>query len=325
MKAIVYTRYGGPNVLRLCELEEPVPGDNDILVRIRAATVAMGDSEMRAFRFAPWLWLPLRVMMGVARPRYRILGSDLSGEVVATGRNVTLFGAGDSVYATSTRFGAHAEYKCLSADGPVATKPVNLTHAEAATIPTGAYNALHFLRRANLQAGQRVLVNGAGGAIGVMAVQLARYFGAQVTAVDSADKLDLLRSIGADSVIDYRVDDFTRTGQTWDVIFDVFGNSPYSRCIKALEPAGYYLLGNPRLLPMLRGIFTTRMSDKTVVFAFAAPCAADLDFIRELIEDERVKAVVDRIYPMEQFIDAHTYVDSGRKMGSVVMAMDYHD
>lgn len=325
MKAIVYTRYGSPDVLELRELETPVPGDDDVLVKVHAATVATGDSEMRAFRFTPWLWMPLRIMMGVFRPRFRILGSDLAGVIVAVGKNVENLHAGDEVFATSTHFGAHAGYKCLAANGPIARKPVNMSLEEAASIPTGAYNALHFLRRADVQSGETVLINGAGGAIGVLAIQLARYFGAHVTAIDSTDKLDMLRAIGAQRVIDFTRTDFTTTGETYDVIFDVYGNSPYSRCVKMLQPGGRYLLGNPRLMPVLRGIWTSATSDKKIVFAFAAPCAEDLDFIRRRVENGDIKAVIDRVYRMEEFADAHRYVDTGQKKGNVIIRMVHDD
>ncbi len=325
MKAIVYTRYGPPDVLEIKDVDQPVPGDDEVLVRVRAATVATGDSEMRSFRFAAWLWLPLRIMMGVFRPRFRILGSDLAGEVVSVGRKVAGLLAGDAVFATTTSFGAHAEYICLPGTGPMARMPANMGFEEAASIPTGAYNALHFLRRANLGPGEKVLVNGAGGAIGVMAIQLARHFGAEVTAVDSAAKLDTLREIGAHHVVDFTAVDFTRIGETYDVIFDVFGKSPYARCMKILRRRGRYLLGNPRLMSILRGTWATKTTDKTVIYAFATPTAEDFELFRSLIEDGHIRAVIDRVYPMDRFEDAHRYVDTGNKKGNVIITMGQHE
>jgi len=325
MRAIVYERYGPPDVLQLLEVEKPVPGDDEVLVRVHAATVSMGDCEVRSFTFPVWLWVPLRIMMGVFKPRFRILGQEVSGEIEAVGKDVREFSEGDQVFATCFKFGAYAEYLCLPGDGPIALKPSNMSFAEAATIPTGVYNALHFLRRADVQSGDRVLINGAGGAIGVMAVQLAKYFGAHVTGVDSTGKLEMLRSIGADEVIDYKESDFTSLGETYDVIFDIHGKSPFRRCVRSLSENGRYILGNPLFLPILRGVWTSWTSSKKVIFAFAGVTAEVLDYVRQLIEAGEIKAVIDRVYPMEQVVEAHTYVETGQKKGNVVIGISQDD
>jgi NADPH:quinone reductase-like Zn-dependent oxidoreductase len=325
MKAIVYKEYGPVDVLQLVEVDKPVPGDDEVLVRIYAAAVSSGDCEMRRFEFPAWLWLPLRLMMGVFRPRYSILGSDLAGEIEAAGKDVTECQVGDQVYATTTSFGAHAEYKCLPGRGPMASKPANMTFAEAASVPTGAYNALHFLHRADIRPGQKLLINGAAGGIGVMAIQLARHFGAQVTAVDSTGKLEVMRSLGAEHVIDYTREDFTSNGEVYDVILDVHGKSPFGRCIRSLSSNGCYLLANPRFLSILRGLWTSWTSSRKVVFAFAAPRADDLDFVRQLIEAGEIKAVVDRVYPLTQAAEAHAYIETGQKKGNVVLSIRQDD
>jgi len=325
MKAIVYTAYGPPEVLQLKEVEKPAPGDDEVLVKTHAATVTAGDCEIRGFNLPMWLWLPVRIMMGLTRPRRTILGQELAGEIEAAGRNVQQFKAGDPVFAACFEFGAYAQYKCLPGDGPLAIKPANMSYAEAACIPTGGYNALHFLKKANIQAGQQVLINGAGGCIGVIAIQLARYFGAEVTGVDSAEKLDMLRGIGADHVIDYKQVDFTKSGKTYDVILDVIGKSPYSRSVRCLNKNGFYLLANPRFLRILRGLWTSATSSKKVIFEFASARREDLEYLRDLIEAGKIKAVIDRSYPLDQVAEAHTYMETGRKKGCVAITIEHDD
>lgn len=323
MKAIVYKEYGPVDVLQLLDMAKPVPRDDEVLVRIHAAAVSSGDCEMRRFDFPAWLWLPLRLMMGVLRPRFTILGSDLAGEIEAVGRDVREFAVGDPLYATTTSFGAHAEYKCLPGKGPMALKPANMSYEEAASVPTGAYNALHFLRRANIQPGQTVLINGAAGGIGVMAIQLARHFGAVVSGVDSSEKLQVMRAVGADHVIDYARHDFTQNGERYDVILDVHGKSPFGRCVRSLSENGCYLLANPKFSSILRGLWTSWTSSKKVVFAFAGARAEDLDFVRQLIEKGEIRAVVDRVYPLTQAAEAHAYIETGQKKGNVVIRIDH--
>ncbi|MEM7531278.1 MAG: NAD(P)-dependent alcohol dehydrogenase [Chloroflexota bacterium] len=322
MKAIVYEEYGPPEVLQLKEMEKPTPKDDEVLIKIHATSVILGDCEFRSFSFPYWFWLPLRLYAGFRRPkRVNILGQELAGEVEAVGKNVTRFQPGDSVFGSpEISLGAYAEYTCLREDMPLAPKPANMTYAEAATVPTGGLNALHYIRKANIQRGDNVLINGAAGNIGSFAVQLAKHFGAEVTAVDSTAKLEMLRSIGADHVIDYTQEDFTKNGVTYDVIFDVVGKSAYSRSLKSLAPNGCYLLANPKGFgEMIRGAWTSRTSSQQVSFAFSQYTVEDLDYLRELIESDVLKAVIDRTYPLEQMVEAHRYVDSGQKIGNIAI------
>ena len=323
MKAMVYTEYGPPDVLHFEEVQKPTPKDDEVLIRTCAATVVAGDCEFRSFKFPLWFWLPLRLYAGLFRPtRVNILGQELAGEIESVGKDVKRFGSGDQVFAaTEIGLGAYAEYKCLREGKTLATKPANMTYEEAAAVPTGGLNALHYVRKGNIKSGEKVLINGACGNIGSFAVQLAKHFGAEVTGVDSADKLDTLRSIGADHVIDYTREDFTGNGETYDVIFDVVGKSSFSRSVRSLARNGRYILANPRVSSMVRGLWTSATSDKKVMFAFAPYRAEDLVFLKELIEAGRLKSVIDKRFRLEQLAEAHRYVDSGRKQGNVVITV----
>jgi len=328
MKAIIWTDYGAPDVLQLQEVEKPTPKDNEVLIKVHAATVTAGDCEMRSLKFPLILSLPMRLYVGVTKPkRITILGQELAGEIEAVGKDVTLFKEGDQVFGTlGFRLGAYAEYNCVPEeceDGVLALKPANLTYAEAAAAPTGGLEALHFLRKANVRRGQKILINGAGGSIGTFGIQLSKFFGAQVTAVDSAGKLDMLRSIGADHVVDYTQEDFTQSGETYDVIFDVVGKSPFSRSIKSLEPNGCYLIANPKPLNMVRGLWTSKTSSKKVIFEMADRKAEDLLFLKELVEAGEIKSVIDRCYPLEQTAEAHRYVETGQKKGNVIITVEH--
>ncbi len=325
MKAIVWTKYGPPDVLQLKEVEKPTPKDNEVMIRIYAATVTAGDCEARAFKLPVLFWLPLRIMFGLIRPRILTLGQELAGEIEAVGKDVERFREGDQVFAsTGPGFGAYAEYICLPSKYAVAIKPANMTFEEAATVPIGV-DALYFLRKGKLQSGEKVLINGAGGSIGTHAVQLAKYFGAEVTGVDSTEKLDMLRSIGADHVIDYTQEDFTRSGKTYDVIFDVVGKSSFSRSVRLLKQNGRFLLANPRLFLMVRGLWTSLTSSKKVITGLASYKTEDLVFLKELIEAGKLKAAIDRRYPLEQTAEAHRYVDKGYKKGNVVITIDHNN
>jgi len=322
MRAVIWTKYGAPDVLQLRQIAKPAPAGNEILIRIIAASVFAGDCEMRRFDFPISFWLPLRLMFGLIKPRVKILGQELAGEIEAVGHRVKQFRPGDQVFApTDAGFGAYAEYICLPDTHPIAFKPANMTFEEAATVPVGGLNALHFLRKGNVRQGQKVLINGACGGIGTMALQIAKALGAEVTAVDSAEKLDVLRSLGADKVIDYMQQDFTRTGELYDVIIDVFGNSPFSRSIKSLKQNGRYILGNPRLPGILKGLWTSMVSDKKVVVALAAYKTADLVYLKDMIERGKITAVIDSSYPLEQVSVAHAYVETGQKKGNVVLTV----
>jgi NADPH:quinone reductase-like Zn-dependent oxidoreductase len=326
MKAIVWTKYGSPDGLQLREIDKPAPGDHEVLIRIVATTVTAGDSEIRRLKFPFMFKLALRIYNGFRTPkRITILGQELAGEIESVGKDVRRFKKGDPVFATTGfGFGAYAEYKCLPEDpkmGVLASKPVNMTYEEAAAVPTAGLEALHFLRRGNIQAGDKVLIIGAGGSIGTFAVQLARYFGAEVTGVDSAGKLDMLRSLGAHRVIDYTQEDFTKSAETYDVIFDVMGRSSFSGSIRSLKQNGRFLLGNPGLSQMVRGRWTSMRSSKKVIMGAASQKNADLLFLKELIEAGKIKSVIDRRYALEQIAEAHRYVDTGQKKGNVVISL----
>lgn len=322
MKAIVCTRYGPPEVLQLKEVEKPTPNDNEVLIKVHAATVTMGDCELRSLRL-PLTWkIFARIGFGFRAPRKKILGQDLAGEIESIGKSVTPFKTGDQVFAnTGLHLGAYAEYDCLPAKGLIATKPANMSYEEAAAVPVGGLHSLHFLRKANIRSGQKVLIVGAAGSIGTVAVQLAKSYGAEVTGVDSTKKLDVLRSIDADHVVDYTQEDFTKNGQKYDVIFDTVGKSPYSRSIGSLREGGFYLLGNPGLSQQFRAPWTSMTSGKKIIGGTVGYKAEDLVFLRELIEQGKIRSVIDRRYPLEETAEAHRYVDTGQKAGNVVITI----
>jgi len=322
MKAIIWTDYGPPDVLQLREIEKPVPKDNEVLIRIMATTVETGDCEIRRYQIHNYLWLPLRLYLGLIKPRIKILGQQLSGVVEAAGKEVKRFKQGDPVFApVDAGFGTYAEFKCMSENAALAIKPANMSFEEAAAVPVGGLNALHFLRKGNIRPGQKVLIYGSTGSIGSFAVQLARVFGAEVTAVCSTSKMELVRSLGADKVIDYTKEDFTDNGESYDVIFDTVGKSPYSRTIESLNTKGRYLLANPTFREQLRGLWTSMTGSRKVISIVASYKAEDLIYLKQLIEAGEVKSVIDRHYPLEQLAEAHRYVEKGHKTGNVVITL----
>ncbi|MFA9490825.1 MAG: NAD(P)-dependent alcohol dehydrogenase [Anaerolineales bacterium] len=330
MKAIVWTRYGPPDVLELQEVEKPTPKDDEVLIRIYATTVTAGDCELRSLKFPIYLSLPMRLWRGLIKPRgTSILGTELAGEIESVGKDVKLFKEGDQVFGSAGMgFGANAEYICLPAkpgemEGGVAKKPANMTYEEAACVPFGGRDALHFLRKGNVQEGQKILINGAGGTIGTFGVQLAKYYGAEVTAVDSTAKLDMLRSIGADHVVDYTQEDFTKNGEIYDVLFDVVGKMSMSRSKRSLRQNGTYLLANPMRAQIVTGPWTRMTSNNKVIMQTSSPAIADLNFLRGLIEEGKLKAIIDRTYPLEQTAEAHRYVEKGGKKGNVVITVGH--
>ena len=322
MKAIVYTKYGPPDVLQLKELEKPTPSDDEVLIRIDAAAVSTTDCDVR--KGDPFI----RLAFGLIRPKKTILGTEFAGEIEAVGKDVKRFREGDQVFAaTGTGFGAHAEYICLPEEGALAIKPANTTYAEAAAICEGALTALPFLRdKGHIQSGQTILINGASGAVGTAAVQLAKYFGAEVTGVCSTTNIELVKSLGADKVIDYTKEDFTRTGQTYDIIFDTVGKTSFSRCKGSLKQRGIYLEAAVVLAIFPQVLWTSMIGSKKARIAAtglrpASEKTKDLLFLKELIEAGEIKPVIDRRYPLEQIPEAHRHVEKGHKKGSVVITV----
>ncbi len=329
MKAIIFTEYGSPDVLRLTEIPKPTPKDNQILVRVRATPVNYGDLTARDFAHSQFnmpapLYLPARMTFGWNKPKTSILGSELAGEVEAVGKSVTKFKPGDQVFAyVGMKMGANAEYLCLPETGMVALKPTNLSYAEAATLPYGAIMAASLLRKAHLQPGQKVLINGASGGIGAMAVQLARHhYGVEVTGVCGTLRLDLVRSLGADKVLDYMQADFTQNGETYDVIFDILGKLSFARLRQSLTPNGIYLLASYKMKAVWQMLWTSvTRSQQKVICAFAEEKVQDLVFVKELTETGKIKVLIDKQFPLEQAAAAHRYAESGQKRGNVVITL----
>ncbi|MBX3050608.1 MAG: NAD(P)-dependent alcohol dehydrogenase [Caldilineaceae bacterium] len=327
MQAIVWTQYGSPDVLKLREVPKPAPKSNEILIKIHATTATTGDCEMRNLRFPYWIRLPMRLYLGLRKPtRVTIPGTYLAGEVEAIGADVSRFSVGDQVFGTTLfGFGTYAEYVCVPEKGAIAPKPAAVSYEAAAPVGLGGLEALHFLTIANIQSGEKVLINGAGGSIGTYGIQIAKHFGAEVTAVDSGEKLKKLRQIGADGVIDYTQQDFSQNGQHYDVIFDIIGKSPFSASVRSLNPNGRYLIANPTgLIQVVRGKLVSRNSDRKVLFEMTSPKAKDLAFLAELMEAGKLHTVIDRCYPLAQIADAHRYVETGQKVGNVIITTSPH-
>ncbi|UCH63139.1 MAG: NAD(P)-dependent alcohol dehydrogenase [Fidelibacterota bacterium] len=331
MKAMVYTKYGPPEVLQLKEVEKPAPRDNEILIRVFATTVNYGDIVARNFVNIPTrefhmplaLLFPTRVFFGFRKPRITILGAELAGEIESVGKDVTLFREGDQVFGyRGQSMGANAEYLCMPEDGMVGIKPANMTHEEAACVPYGGIMALSLLRKVNVQQGQRVLINGASGGIGSFAVQLAKYYGSEVTGVCSTPRLEYVEALGADKVVDYTKEDFTQSGETYDLIFDILGKSTFSRCKNSLKPNGRYLLASFKTGKILQMLVTSIMGSRKVICAMASETQEDMVLLKELAEAGNIKTIIDRTYPLEQAAEAHKYYEQGRKQGRIVITLE---
>ena len=323
MKAIVCTKYGPPDVLQLKDIEKPIPKDNEVLIKVHATTVTAGDVRTRSFTWAPWFWLPGRIMYGFSKPRRKIPGNELAGEIEAVGKDVSRFKKGDQVFGIvwDVRFGgASAEYICFP-ENEVALKPANMTYEDAAAVPIGGLTALVLLRKGKIQSGQKVLILGASGSVGTFATQLASYFGAEVTGVCSTTNLELVKSLGAQTVIDYTKDDFTRNGQTYDIIFDAVIKTSFSRCKSSLTPEGTFITVD---WPLLQVLWTSLFGRRKVVIGIAQRIE-DLVFIKELIEAGKIKSVIDRRYPLDKIVEAHRYVDKGHKKGNVVITLEHNN
>ena len=320
MKAVVCTKYGPPEVLQIKEMEEPVPRNDEVLVRIKATTVAQADSRVRGFRVPLSYWVPARLALGLTKPKKPVLGTELAGVVEGVGKDVSNYKVGDNVFAlTGHDLGCYAEYRCVPEGGIISRKPVNLGFEESAAIPMGGLTALHFLKEGKVGSGQKVLVYGASGSIGTYAVQLAKYFGAEVTGVCSTANLDLVRSLGADKVIDYTKEDFSNEGGIYDVMLDAVGKSPISASMRSLKKGGYYLQVLAPPGANLRMRWATMTKGNRMVGGTMAPGAKDLAFLKDLVEEGKIKPIIDRTYPLEQIVEAHRYVDQGHKKGNVAI------
>ena len=324
MKAIVYENYGPPEVLHLVEVEKPTPRADEVLVKVHATTATLFDCWMRSNTSPPGFGLIMRVANGIRKPKQPVLGTELAGEVEAVGSDVTRFEKGNQVFGfTGMNLGTYVEYKCLPEDGVLALKPINTSYEEAAAVQQGALTALYFLRKGDIQSGQKILIYGASGGVGIYAVQLAKYFGAEVTGVCSTPKLALVTSLGADKVIDYTVEDFTQNGETYDIILDTIGKSSVSKSSKSLKDGGTYLFTTFGLPKLLRILWLQMTSSKRAFYGIVKERTEDQIFLKELFEAGQIKPVIDRCYPLDQTAEAHRYVETGAKMGNVVITVEH--
>lgn len=326
MKAVICEKYGPPEVLKLIEVDKPIPKDNEVLIKVYASSVNAADCNVRGLTYIPnGLGLIARLMLGFNKPKINVIGSVFAGVIEEVGKDIKTFKTGDEVFGTGPELGAYAEYACRPEKGAIAKKPENISFEQAATIPYGALTALYFLRDiAKMKSGQRILIKGASGGVGVYAVQLAHYFGAEVTGVCSTTNLEIIKSLGADKTIDYTKEDFNQNDKKWDIIFDmVVGKTSFSRYKKSLNPKGYYLAVAGGMKDMLQMIWTSITGGKKVIFGGGTACEKkeNLVFLKELIETGKMKPVLDRTFPLEKIVEAHKYVESGRKKGNIAISI----
>lgn len=317
MKAVVYTKYGSPDVLKLQEVAKPIPKENEILVKVYATSVSKGDVRLRSAD--PFL---VRLFFGILKPNVPILGGSLAGEIEAVGKHVTQFKIGDQVFAsTGRKMSAHAEFASLPEDGLIAFKPKNKSYAEVASIPFGDGTSLYFLKKANIQSGQKILIIGASGSLGVAAVQLAKYFGAEVHAVCSTTNVELVKSIGADRIFDYTTEDFTESGESYDIIYDTVGKMSIKKALNVLKKNGQLILGAALISQMLEAGWIAVTKKTKIIAGEMKESKADLEFLASLYETGKMKAVIDKTFSMEEIKEAHRLVDSGRKKGNVIISI----
>ncbi len=325
MKAIVATKYGSPEVLECQEVAKPLPKDNEVLVKVYATTVTAGDSRVRSFTVPRSVWIPARLTLGLTKPKKSIPGMVLAGEVEAIGANVTEYQVGDAVYTYNiTQLSAYAEYACVPETSAIALKPSTISYEEAVALPFGGVTALYFLKKGNIQRGQQVLVYGASGSVGTSAIQLAKHFGTEVTAVCSTSNIKLMQSLGADHVIDYTREDFTKNGKTYDIIFDTVGKTSLSDSLESLKKDGSYLqaVSGPAVLIQMQ--IASKRTGKTLIGGTAHPTKEDLEYLSRLVDAGAIKPVIDRSYPLQEMIEAHRYVDAGHKKGNVVITVEHN-
>jgi NADPH:quinone reductase-like Zn-dependent oxidoreductase len=322
MKAIICTKYGSPDFLKLVEIEKPIPKDNEVLVKIFATTVCSGDARIRRFDVPPLFWLPFRIVIGFIKPR-KILGMAFSGEIKSIGKKVKNFKVGDKVFGSNEfEMSCHAEYVCTPENGLISIKPENKSHEEAAALYFGSNTSLSFFKKGNIQAGQKVLIYGASGSLGTAAIQLAKHFGAEVTAVCSTANLDLVKAIGADKVIDYTKENFVDNGEKYDIIYETVGKARFSDCLRLLKKNGYFLRAvHLTMLSILRGIWVKLTTSKKVIGGIATTKPEDLHFLKELFENGNINPVIDKTYALEEIADAYRHVDNGHKKGNVVISV----
>ncbi len=323
MKAIICTKYGPPEVLKIIEIDKPVPKENEILVKIFATTVTIADSRVRGFKVPISFWLPARIALGLRKPKKSVLGMEFSGVIETVGSTVSRFKKGDQIFGNTghSTFGAYAEYCCMSENACIAIKPENISFEEASAITFGGITALQFLRKGNIKQGDKVLIYGASGSVGTYAVQLAKYFGAEVTGVCSTGNLEMVRSLGAAKMIDYTTTNFSESGEKYDVIFDTVGKASISGTIKSLKPFGRYIHAVTSPGTEIRIRLNLLMGNKKLIGGTFTPDIEQINFLKTLVEEGKIKPVIDRIYPFEQIIEAHRYVDLGHKKGNVVITL----